>query len=101
MLATESTENTEGKMECPDTKYPLKLLCALGVLCGKKLGERKYEYQMREAKKDVSHRDHGGHRGENGMSRYQISIKITLCSLCSLWHILLYIQQKRIRGVIK
>jgi len=36
MIATESTEDTEGKMERTDTEYPLKLLCALSVLIGKK-----------------------------------------------------------------
>ena len=37
MIATESTEDTEVKMEYSDAEYPLKLLCALDVLCGRKM----------------------------------------------------------------
>ena len=36
MIATESTKDTEVKMGHSDAEYLLKLLCALGVLCGKK-----------------------------------------------------------------
>jgi len=36
MIPTESTKDTEGKMEHSDAEYPLNLLCALGVLSGKK-----------------------------------------------------------------
>ena len=32
-----ATESIEVKMEYSDAEYPLKLLCALGVLCGRKL----------------------------------------------------------------
>ena len=41
MIATESTEDTEVKMGHSDAEYPLKMLCALGVLCGRKNGGKK------------------------------------------------------------